>query len=77
LVYRLKYQSDQATVPRLARVVAEFIVSKKLLIDVVVPLPPSKQRRVQPVRSIAESVANDLILRMIRRLSERSGKALN
>jgi len=77
LVYRLKYQSDQSTVPRLARVVAEFIVSKKLLIDVVVPLPPSKQRRVQPVRSIAESVANDLILRMIRRLSERSGKALN
>lgn len=76
-MYRLKYQSDQSTVPRLARVVAEFIVSKKLLIDVVVPLPPSKQRRVQPVRSIAESVANDLILRMIRRLSERSGKALN
>ena len=60
LVYRLKYQGDQSTAPRLARVVAEFISSKKLLIEVVVPLPPSKQRSVQPVRSIAASVAKRL-----------------
>ena len=60
LVYRLKYQGDQSAVPPLARVVAEFISSKKLLIEVVVPLPPSKQRSVQPVRSIAASVAKRL-----------------
>lgn len=60
LVYRLKYQGDQSAVPPLARVVAEFISSKDLPIDVVVPLPPSKQRSVQPVRSIAASVAKRL-----------------
>lgn len=60
LVYRLKYQGDQSAVPPLARVVAEFISSKNLPIDVVVPMPPSKQRSVQPVRSIAASVAKRL-----------------
>lgn len=60
LVYRLKYQGDQSAVPPLARVVAEFISSKDLPIDVVVPLPPSKQRSVQPVRSIGASVAKRL-----------------
>ena len=60
LVHRLKYQGDQSTAPRLARVVAEFISSKNLPIDVVVPMPPSKQRSVQPVRSIAASVAKRL-----------------
>lgn len=60
LVYRLKYQGDQSAVPPLARVVAEFISNKELPIDVVVPMPPSKQRSVQPVRSIAASVAKRL-----------------
>lgn len=60
LVYRLKYQGDQSTVTQLAQVVAEFISHKKLPIDAVVPVPPSKQRRVQPVGLIAESVAKRL-----------------
>ena len=59
-VYRLKYQGDTRAVPKLARVAAGFVTSKALPIDLVVALPPSKKRAVQPVSAIAEQLANTL-----------------
>src|SRR6185437_12730278 len=60
LLYQLKYQSDSSPVEHLSQVAADFISRKRLPVDIVVPLPPSKQRRVQPVALIAESVARRL-----------------
>jgi len=60
LLYRLKYQGDSSGVELLSRVTADFVSGKGLPIDIVVPIPPSKQRSVQPVALIAKSVASRL-----------------
>lgn len=60
LLYRLKYQNESSPVEQLSQVAADFVARKRLPVDIVVPLPPSKQRRVQPVALIAESVARRL-----------------
>lgn len=59
-LYRLKYQGDSSAIPKLARVAAEFVASKSFPVDLVVALPPSKKRAVQPVSAIAETVAKAL-----------------
>lgn len=59
-LYQLKYQGDAASVRRLAKVAADFVAQKGFPIDIVVPLPPSKKRAVQPVAAIAEEVARQL-----------------
>jgi len=60
LLYRLKNQGDSSGAELLSRVAADFVSGKGLPIDIVVPLPPSKQRSVQPVALIAKSVASRL-----------------
>lgn len=59
-LYRLKYHGDTTAVAKLAKVAADFVAAKGLPIEVVVPLPPSKKRAVQPVAAIAEQVAKRL-----------------
>lgn len=59
-LYKLKYQNDASAISQLARVAADFIAAKRLPIEVVVPLPPSKKRIVQPVAAISEAVAKRL-----------------
>lgn len=60
LLYQLKYSGDKGAVKKLASVAAEFVRSKELVIDMVVPLPPSKKRSVQPVVLIARELASQL-----------------
>ena len=59
-LYRLKYQSSAKAAAKLARVSAEFVLKKGFPVDLVVALPPSKKRLVQPVALIAEEVAKRL-----------------
>lgn len=60
LLYRLKYRGDrEASIP-LARTAAEFILARRLAVDVVVPVPPSKVRSFQPLRVIAYRLAREL-----------------
>ena len=59
-LYRLKYQNQTAAATKLARVAADFVVEKCFPIELVVALPPSKKRLVQPVALIAEEVAKRL-----------------
>lgn len=59
-LYQLKYQGNSSAVQELAGVAAEFVTSKRLPVEVVVPLPPSKKRTIQPVAAIAEEVAKRL-----------------
>ena len=59
-LYQLKYQGDSSAVQELAAAAAEFVANRKLPVDAVVPLPPSRKRAVQPVVAIAEAVAKRL-----------------
>lgn len=55
LVYRLKYSKDGSTINTLSNMVASFIRTRRIFsyIDVILPVPPSKQRDLQPVSTIA------------------------
>ncbi len=55
LVYKLKYQQDNNTISELSKMVAIFMKSRRIFnyIDVIIPVPPSKERSLQPVPTIA------------------------
>lgn len=62
LLFLLKYRS-QNTVDQVADVMAEFFDNKAELlgrINLVVPVPPSTQRQVQPVDQVAMAIAKKL-----------------
>ncbi|MGA2458275.1 MAG: phosphoribosyltransferase family protein [Terriglobales bacterium] len=60
LVYRLKYKGDKSVVPAIVEAVAGFLKNWSICPDVVVPMPPSKQRRFQPVVEIASELSKSL-----------------
>jgi predicted amidophosphoribosyltransferase len=60
MLYRLKYRGDRAASIPLAAVAAEFIRARRLPVDVIVPVPPSKVRSFQPLLAIASSLASEL-----------------
>lgn len=60
LLYRLKYHGDKKSVSILAGAAADFLREQKIVVEVVVPLPPSKVRAVQPVVLIAQRLASEL-----------------
>lgn len=60
LLYRLKYRGDRAASIPLAAVAAEFIRARRLPVDVIVPVPPSKVRSFQPLLAIASALAKEL-----------------
>ena len=55
LVYKLKYQHDNTTITNLSNMVATFMKSRRIFnyIDAIIPVPPSKDRSLQPVTAIA------------------------
>ena len=59
-VYRLKYQGQQGAAADLAEAACDFLVAKGHSFDAVVPVPPSKIRKVQPVYAITELIAHRL-----------------
>ncbi|MCT7466546.1 hypothetical protein N5T78_08150 [Aliarcobacter cryaerophilus] len=58
LVYKLKYQQDNTTIIKLSHMVATFMKSRRIFnyIDAIIPVPPSKDRSLQPVPEIALEV---------------------
>lgn len=62
LLYQLKYRG-QRTVPQIAAVLAEFFDDKPNVlgrIDMIVPMPPSTPRAVQPVFQLAKALGTRL-----------------
>lgn len=53
-VYKLKYQQDNSTITNLSKMVAIFMKSRRIFnyIDAIIPVPPSKDRSLQPVLAI-------------------------
>jgi competence protein ComFC len=61
LVYRLKYKSDKNTIPPIVEAVVQFLRSRAIQVDVIVPMPPSRlQRPYQPVIEIASELSKVL-----------------
>ena len=60
LLYRLKYNSDESALGPIVETVVEFLRKEKWPIDIVVPVPPSRARRFQPVLALSKGIANSL-----------------
>ena len=60
LLYKLKYRSNKTDVEGLAEVVEKFMKEWKPDADIIVPVPPSTRRAVQPVFVLAEAISKRL-----------------
>lgn len=60
LLYRLKYKGDGTVVPELVDAAVEFVRSWKPGVDILVPIPPSRVRTLQPVLVMGEVLARGL-----------------
>lgn len=57
LVYRLKNRNDKSTLDSIAETAVQFIQERNLTFDLIVPVPPSRQRvAYQPVVEIATAI---------------------
>jgi competence protein ComFC len=60
LLYRAKNRGNKSVLGEIVTTVTDFVNSRKWRIDLVIPVPPSRQRSFQPVISIAELLAESL-----------------
>ena len=77
LLFRLKYRSDQSCVREIVDAAAEFMRSWRPDLDLVVPVPATRTRLVQPVVLLSEALAERLgtpfdpdCVRRVREISE-------
>jgi predicted amidophosphoribosyltransferase len=62
LLYRLKYKGDHSTIAPIAEATCDFVRQWNPRIDLIVPVPPSKTRPVQPLFQIADALGRLLNL---------------
>jgi len=60
LLYRLKYKSDQTSVPEIVEAVETLMKAWNPIVDILVPVPPSTYRAVQPVPVLASAIGQRL-----------------
>ena len=65
LLFKLKNRSDQSVVPEIVEAVAEFMKPSKDRIDILVPVPPSTPRSIQPVGVLAAAIGKYLNLSVV------------
>jgi competence protein ComFC len=65
LLYNLKSKSDVTSVDEIVKAVAKFMEIWNPPADVIVPIPPSNKRTVQPVIIMAEAISKNLGIPMI------------
>lgn len=73
LLYKLKNCSDQSVVPELTAAMSGFLKSFGEKFDVIVPVPPSSQRAVQPVALLASKLSEQLgipVVNAVRKIRE-------
>jgi competence protein ComFC len=69
LLYRLKYSHDQSVVDEIAEAAASFVKGWQPDLNVIVPVPPSTMRSVQPVYILADALGQKLRLPVARCLT--------
>ncbi len=62
LLYRLKYRGDRASGDDIIETAAAFVAPHRSKFDLIVPVPPSTQRTVQPVLILANGISASLNL---------------
>jgi predicted amidophosphoribosyltransferase len=61
LLYRLKYGNDKSVITVITETASDFVRKQKWLIDLVIPVPPSRGGRTfQPVNALAKALADQL-----------------
>ncbi|MCC6161834.1 MAG: hypothetical protein IT182_00610 [Acidobacteria bacterium] len=65
-MFRLKNRNDKTTLPDIADTAADFVGKRKLQLDAIVPVPPSRRRAFQPVVEIAKALAGRLSIPILR-----------
>jgi competence protein ComFC len=56
LLYRLKYQNDQSVAAEIIATATAFLNSHRRKFDIIVPVPPSGIRSIQPVITLAKGI---------------------
>src|SRR3954447_17501447 len=75
LLYRVKYKGDEAALSELADVMAEFVKSKGISSEIIVPVPPTRVRRIQPLFKIVAALGQRLRIPVIGTAVKKSGGA--
>ena len=60
LLYRLKYGNDRSVIEDIVTTVESFVRWKSWPLDLVIPVPPSRNRAFQPVVTLAKRLADAL-----------------
>ena len=60
LLFRLKNRADRAAAEPIIETAAHFLTAHRKKFDIIVPVPPSSQRAVQPVIILAEGIGKAL-----------------
>jgi predicted amidophosphoribosyltransferase len=60
LLYQLKYKRNPDALERLIQIASEFIKKRFSRVDVIVPVPPTRVRRPQPVFEVATGIGKSL-----------------
>jgi predicted amidophosphoribosyltransferase len=60
LLYRLKYRLDRSAIPELVEAAAAFVRSWHPPVKIVVPVPPTRTRTLQPVLILGEALAKEI-----------------
>lgn len=75
LLYRLKYRSDASAVEEIGAVAEKFIRAWRVRFDVIVPAPPTRTRRVQPLHQIADELGQRFGVPVVKAVSKKAAGA--
>jgi competence protein ComFC len=75
LLFQLKYRSDQTKVQAIVEAAASFFGRWQPGVDVIVPVPPSRSRSVQPVLLLADALSRQVGLPTVTDAVKRTGGA--
>lgn len=64
LLYRLKYNADKGAAADIVEAAVGYLDTRRSRFDLIVPVPPSKARVVQPVLILAKRIAKELDVEM-------------
>lgn len=75
LLYRLKYRTDASALEEIGAIAEKFIRAWRVTFDVIVPAPPTRSRRVQPLHQIADELAKRFRVPVVKAISKKAARA--
>jgi competence protein ComFC len=75
LLYRLKYRNDASALEEIGNVAATFIRIWHIEFDVIVPVPSTRTRRIQPLYQIADEFSRRFDVPVVKAVSKQAAGA--